>query len=200
MKPSHHTIKPLLHKPWISSRSRAGEQKKKKIQPSFCSVIKSTLCWAAAEYRAAQRSLHNPRQDIHYSHKPPSQQNRRAEFNERAAISSGSDFMLQAVFPRLRKPIHPNPHPCFSIVPGIFPLDVGPQTWLNAESGHHTQEGELYPPWAAKRRGIGFHHLTRALFAWVCVPIIWFHPWGKMLLCLYNTKLCNNTSSPLPLC
>lgn len=76
----------LLHKQWISSKkSRAGEQekKKKKIQPSIRRVIESTLCRGAAEYRTVQGSLLNPRQDIHYSHKLPSQQNRRAGFTER---------------------------------------------------------------------------------------------------------------------
>lgn len=80
------------------------------------------MCGAAAEYRTAKGSLHNPRQDIHYSHKHPSQQNRRAGFNERVAISSSSDFMLQAVFPRFAEN-HPPP-PLFFHCSGRFPPSI----------------------------------------------------------------------------
>lgn len=120
MKSREHAIKPLLHKQWISSRSRARETGKKDptIHPQSHRVYLALSCsWI----QSSQGSLHNPRQDIHYSHKPPSQQNRRARLNERAAISSGSDFMLEATFPRLWKPVPPTPTLTFPLSLLFFP-------------------------------------------------------------------------------
>lgn len=96
------------------------KKKKKKIQPSIRRVIESTLCQGAAEYRTVQGSLLNPRQDIHYSHKLPSQQNRRAGFTEREQPSLIS--CSKPYFPAwYGNPFPPStPNPCFSIVPAVF--------------------------------------------------------------------------------
>lgn len=78
------------------------------------------MCRGAAEYRTVQGSLLNPRQDIHYSHKLPSQQNRRAGFTERVQPSLIS--CSKPYFPAWygNPPTPPPPNPCFSIVPAVL--------------------------------------------------------------------------------
>lgn len=130
--------------------------------------MESTLCWAEAEYRAAQGSLHNPRQDIHYCHKPPSQQNRRAGFIERTAISTGSDFMLLAVFLPAAETNPTQPPPLFFHCARRLPSRWQPTNVTACRKWPSRSGGWSSPSWATRRRGIGFHRQTRALFAAVC--------------------------------
>lgn len=133
----HQTVEP-------GNRRKKEKKEKKRTQPSIRRVMESTLRWAEAEYRAAQGSLHNPRQDIHYCHKPPSQQNRRAGFSERESSHLHWLWFHAAgrISPGRWNQSHPTPTLVFPLCRTSSPLDGSPQTWLHAESGHHTQEGE----------------------------------------------------------
>ncbi len=198
MKPSQCTIKPLLHKQWISSRGRAGEPKKKKnptIHPWSHGVY---LVWCCSRIQSSPGKP--PQSQARYSLQ--SKTFKSAKWENRIQWESSQLQWLWFHAPSrisLVTETHlPNPHPCFSIVPAVFPFNGGQRTWLWAESGHHTKEGE--PPLAVAR-GEGKNIITwQELYLPECVLLMWFHSWGKMLLYLYNIKLCNNTSSTLLLC
>lgn len=86
---------------FIKKQSRRAGKKKK--GPTIHPYVESwSLPCVELQLNTEQpgESLLNARQDIHYSQKPSSQQNRRAGFSERAANYSGSDFVLQVVFPQ----------------------------------------------------------------------------------------------------
>lgn len=146
-----------------------NRKKKKKIQPSIRRVIESTLCRGAAEYRTVQGSLLNPRQDIHYSHKLPSQQNRRAGFTEREqpSLISCSKPNFPAWYGNPFPPLHP-PTLVFPLFRPFSSLNGSQKTCSKWPLDSGDSGGWTFPPWAAKRRGRGFHHLTRGLFARVC--------------------------------
>lgn len=144
--------------------------KKKSISSNF-RVKECTVCWAASEFRATQGSPTIPGKvfitatNLHVS---------RTGYNEGAAFSSGSDFMLQLSFPWLQRLIHLNPHSCFSIVP-LFYSTISALMWLQAESGYHTQANDPFFH-EVLRGGMGFHNQTGALFSTACVPLMCFHP------------------------
>lgn len=119
MKPSQLSIKLIFHKQWISSNSRAGEQKK---YPNI--HLYSQRVYLVLSCMWIQSSPGKPPQSLaRYSLHPQTSKSAEKEEDtiERAAISSGSDFMLYVAFPWLQKPIPLNPHFCFSIVPPFFP-------------------------------------------------------------------------------
>lgn len=151
MKPGQHTIKPLLNKHWISSSSRAGEQ----------SVH---LVLSSVEYRAAQGRRHN-RSKIFITATNVQVSRTGEQDSMREQPSSGSDFMLQAAFPRLQKPTPPTPT-------FVFPLSL---PFFSSVSAH---EHECVQKLAytlrrtnlwSERRHTGFHHQTGDL--------LMFDPW-----------------------
>lgn len=161
MKPSQCTMKPYytsneFHQKKVEQENR---KKKKKIQPSIRRVIESTLCRGAAEYRTVQGSLLNPRQDIHYSHKLPSQQNRRAGFTEREQPSLIS--CCKPYFPAwYGNPFPPStPQPLFFHCSGRFLPSMAARK--HAVSGHYTQETQEGEPFLHELpRGEGEDFIT----------------------------------------
>ena len=124
-------MKPLLHKQWISSNCRAGEQKKKRKKKKKGPNHPSVESWSlpCVELRL---NTEQPREAstipgkifITATNLQVSRTGEQDSVREKAAISTGSDFMLLAVFPPAAETNPTQPPPLFFHCAGRLPLSM----------------------------------------------------------------------------